>query len=213
MSRINQHIAEAREAELARRALERTRTIGDRPMQRRLRFHHLLVTVVVAAAAAWPLTPLAHAGPTEPTVPTRIQVPDGNKAFLVGHAAGVQIYACNVSAERCAWGLVAPRAMLYDNNGKAIATHFGGPTWQATDGSTVVGRRVDGVTVDPTAIPWLLLSAASTSARSCFSSGMQKRSSATASLPLGMNGRSHDLSRKLFRSRKRCGSPGRAYSS
>ena len=43
-------------------------------------------------------------------------------------------------------------------------THFGGPTWQASDGSKVVGSRVDGVTVDRTAIPWLLLSAASTTA-------------------------------------------------
>ena len=43
-----------------------------------------------------------------------------------------------------------------------IGTHFGGPTWQAKDASTVVGKRVDGVTVDPTAIPWLLLEATST---------------------------------------------------
>ena len=39
----------------------------------------------------------------------------------------------------------------------AVGTHFGGPTWQARDGSAVRGRRVDGVTVDPTAIPWLLI--------------------------------------------------------
>jgi hypothetical protein len=43
-------------------------------------------------------------------------------------------------------------------------THYAGPTWEARDGSKVVGSRVDGVTVDPTAIPWLLLSAASTAA-------------------------------------------------
>ena len=133
-------------------------------MKRRLRFHHLLATVVVAAVAAWPLTPLAHAGPAEPTVPSQIQVPDANKLFLVGHAVGVQIYACNATADGFAWGLVAPRATLYDDNGKPIATHFGGPTWQATNGSKVVGRRVDGITVDSTAIPWLLLSAGSASA-------------------------------------------------
>jgi hypothetical protein len=34
---------------------------------------------------------------------------------------------------------------------------------QASDGSVAVGQRVNGVTVDPTAIPWLLLRAASTS--------------------------------------------------
>jgi hypothetical protein len=96
-------------------------------------------------------------------VPSQLQVGAANKLFLVAHAIGVQIYSCNTAASGFAWGFVAPRADLYDAKGKLVATHFAGPTWQATDGSTVVGRRVDGVTVDSTAIPWLLLAAASTS--------------------------------------------------
>ncbi len=56
---------------------------------------------------------------------------------------------------------VAPRANLYDDHGKLVITHFAGPRWQAKDASTVLGARVDGVTVDPTAIPWLLLSTTS----------------------------------------------------
>jgi hypothetical protein len=47
-------------------------------------------------------------------------------------------------------------------HGKLVAGHFRGPTWQATDGSTVVGRRHADITVDATAVPWLRLSAAST---------------------------------------------------
>jgi hypothetical protein len=133
-------------------------------MNRFIRFDRLLVTAIVALAAAWPLAQVARAAPDAPDVPTRIEVPDGNKVFLVGHALGVQIYSCNVTATGFTWGLVAPRADLYDDHGKLIATHFGGPTWQATDGSKVVGQRVDGVTVDANAIPWLLLSAASTAA-------------------------------------------------
>ena len=164
-SPITQHVAQARGAEPARRSLQPARTSGDKPIKRRLRFRHLLVTGIVAATAAWPLTPLAHAGPTEPDVPSKIQVPDGNKLFLVGHAAGVQIYHCNATPTGYAWGFVGPRANLHDDNGKLIATHSGGPTWQATDGSKVIGQRVgDPVTVDVNAIPWLLLSAASTSA-------------------------------------------------
>jgi hypothetical protein len=52
------------------------------------------------------------------------------------------------------WSFVAPRANLYADNGKVIVTHFGGPTWEARDGSRAVGRVVDGgsVTVDRTAI-------------------------------------------------------------
>jgi hypothetical protein len=84
--------------------------------------------------------------------------------FLVGHAVGVQIYSCNATPGGFAWGFVAPRANLYGDNGKLIITHFGGPTWQAKDGSTVVGRAEASVTVDASAIPWVRLAAASTAA-------------------------------------------------
>jgi hypothetical protein len=59
------------------------------------------------------------------------------------------------------WVFDAPRATLVGDNGQVIGTHFAGPTWQA-NGSKVVAARVDGVTVDNTAIPWLLLKATST---------------------------------------------------
>jgi hypothetical protein len=129
-------------------------------MKRFIGLNRLLLVGIVAAVAVLSLTQVAQAGPPPPVVPSRIQVEDGNKVFLVGHAVGVQIYSCN----GVAWGFVAPRANLYDNHGKLIITHFGGPTWQAMDGSRVVGQVVDFVTVDPTAIPWVLLSAASTAA-------------------------------------------------
>jgi hypothetical protein len=131
-------------------------------MKRSIRFHRLLLAGIVAAAAAWPLAQLAYAGPSAPAVPGRIAVQDGHKVFLVGHAVGVQIYSCNPTSGGYRWSFVAPRADLYGDNGMLLATHFGGPTWQAKDGSYVVGQRVDGVTVDATAIPWLLLFAAST---------------------------------------------------
>jgi FtsP/CotA-like multicopper oxidase with cupredoxin domain len=120
-----------------------------------------LAAAIVAVAAFSGLTQVALAGPVPPEVPSRIQVEDGNKLFLVGHAVGVQIYSCNATASGFAWALVGPRANLYNDHGKLIATHFGGPTWQAKDGSTVVGSVVDRVSVDPTTIDWLLLSAAS----------------------------------------------------
>jgi hypothetical protein len=130
-----------------------------------LRFDRLLVAVIVAAAAvAWPLAQAAHAGPPDPVVLSTIAVPDGNKVFLVGHGVGVQIYSCNVTASGFTWGFVAPRANLYDDNGKLIVTHFAGPTWQAMDGSKVVGGFAKSATVDPTAIPWLRLTAISPAA-------------------------------------------------
>jgi hypothetical protein len=120
--------------------------------------------VVLAAVAALPLAQVADAKTEAPDVPGDIQVEAGHKVFLSGHAIGVQIYRCNATAGGFAWGLVAPRANLYDHHGKLIMTHYGGPTWEARDGSKVVGARDGQVTVDSTAIPWLRLKATSTSA-------------------------------------------------
>jgi hypothetical protein len=119
------------------------------------------IAVMAGATSAVPLAGAAHAEPPGPGVPTEIAVEAGNKAFLVGHAVGVQIHTCTAMGGGHAW-VTTPRADLYADNGQLIATHFAGPTWQAKDGSSVIGKRVNGVTIDPTAIPWLLLSAAST---------------------------------------------------
>jgi hypothetical protein len=123
-----------------------------------------LIAGIAAVAAALPLAQTVHAEPAAPAVPGEIRVPDGHKPFLLGHAIGVQIQACNATAAGYKWGLVAPRANLYDDTGKLLATHYGGPTWEARDGSTVIGQRDTGVPVDPTAIDWLRLTAASTTA-------------------------------------------------
>lgn len=114
--------------------------------------NRLLPTALLILAAA--------AGPAQAShVPDDIAVPKGHKKALVSHAEGVQIYTCNGTT----WTFVAPRATLYDKQGrKPIGSHFAGPTWQAEDGSKVVAARVSGVSVDPTAIDWLLLSATST---------------------------------------------------
>ena len=114
----------------------------------------LLAGLVVAVATTF-LAHAALAGPPPPAVPDDLQPGDG-KPFLVGHGIGVQIYAC----DGVAWTFVAPRADLFADNGQLIISHFGGPSWQAGDGSTVVGTVLKKVTPDQTAVPWLLLSAA-----------------------------------------------------
>ena len=74
--------------------------------------------------------------------------PAGNKVFLVGHAVGVQIYSCSSTPTGFGWTFVAPRADLFNDRGKLIMSHFGGPTWQARDGSRVVGKVAGTATVD-----------------------------------------------------------------
>ena len=81
---------------------------------------------------------------------------DQDLAFALD-ARGVQKCACNAAG---AWAFVAPEAEVYRDN-QTFIHHYAGPTWQWLDGSTVVGARVAGATVDTTAIPWLLLRAAS----------------------------------------------------
>jgi Protein of unknown function (DUF3455) len=122
----------------------------------------LLLAGIAAVAVAVPTA--AMAGPAAPAVPTEIAVPAGHKPYLAVHAEGVQIYACYAVADGYAWRLLAPRATLTDDNGKPVGSHSGGPTWEARDGSTVVGVRDSGASVDPTAVDWLRLRADSTAA-------------------------------------------------
>ena len=123
----------------------------------------MLVAGLAAAIAVLAPAGVASAGPAAPDVPSGLDVPQGNKVFLVAHATGVQIYSCTATANGYSWTLLAPRANLYDDHGRLIGSHFAGPTWQAEDGSSVrAARFADPVTVDPTAVPWLLLKKTST---------------------------------------------------
>ena len=97
-----------------------------------------------------------------PEVPEAIKVPEGNKYAFSLDAEGVQMYQCQATASGgFGWVFLAPEADLFGKRGRIAGSHYVGPTWEALDGSTVVGARVNGVTVDPTAIPWLLLRAVS----------------------------------------------------
>lgn len=102
-----------------------------------------------------------------PAVPEALRVSASQVLFVRARGVGVQIYECRSSPEepaQFAWVLKAPDAQLSDRAGKPIIRHFAGPTWQATDGSDVVGEvvaRDNGP--DPDAIGWLLLRAKSTS--------------------------------------------------
>jgi len=96
-----------------------------------------------------------------PEVPAAIAVPEGNRLAFWLDAEGQQVYGCQATATGYGWVLIAPDADLFKPNGRLAGSHYAGPTWEALDGSTVVGARVASYVDDPTAIPWLLLSAAS----------------------------------------------------
>jgi hypothetical protein len=98
-----------------------------------------------------------------PAAPAALQPPGTEVLFLQAHAVGVQIYECQVSHDdptHFEWVFKSPEAQLSDRSGKPIIKHYAGPTWEATDGSLVVGEvtaKDNGP--DSMAIPWLLLHA------------------------------------------------------
>src|SRR5215470_19492412 len=97
--------------------------------------------------------------------PEALRPPASQTLVLAARATGVQIYECTANtAGRFEWVLKAPEADLFDDTGRKVGKHYAGPTWEALDGSKVVGEvkaRDDGP--DKNAIPWLLLNAKSNS--------------------------------------------------
>ena len=101
-------------------------------------------------------------------IPDSLNVPAGNKLVAEGFARGVQIYQVKRSATNpnvFSWVNIAPSATLYTkpNFTQELALHFAGPTWEFTKGHNkgqrVVGKKIAGITQDPSAIQWLLLQA------------------------------------------------------
>jgi len=110
---------------------------------------------------------------TVPGVPEALRVSGNEVVSLELHGVGVQIYECQATQDgqtRFTWILKAPAADLLDHTGNTVGRHYAGPTWEANDGSKVIGEivaRDDGP--DAGAIPWLLLRATSSTGKGLFS--------------------------------------------
>jgi uncharacterized protein DUF3455 len=136
-------------------------------------------TGALATAFVVALPQVGHAQHvTTPPVPGTLDVPEGNEAFLIGHAFGSQDYVCAASGSGVAFVLTTPEAVLFDNPARRVINHFFSPnpveggtiraTWQSTRNSSVFwGSLVHAATfaTDPEfvakdAIAWLLLSRA-----------------------------------------------------
>jgi|SRR5471032_480558 len=99
----------------------------------------LLVVMHVMAAAALILSTLVAGQANAAEIPAELAVPGKTPALSV-HAEGVQIYDCKTDAfGSMTWQFREPLATLMVS-GKTVGRHFAGPTWQLSDGSSVVGR-------------------------------------------------------------------------
>ncbi|MGO9512293.1 MAG: DUF3455 domain-containing protein [Steroidobacteraceae bacterium] len=109
---------------------------------------------------------------TVPGVPEALRVPGNEVVSLELHGVGVQIYECQASQDgqtRFTWVFKSPAADLLDQTGNTVGRHYAGPTWEANDGSKVIGEivaRDEGP--DAGAIPWLLLRATSNMGKGVF---------------------------------------------
>jgi hypothetical protein len=109
-------------------------------------------TLLAAASAALSFPAAAQ------DVPQQLQPPANEQLLLQVHAKGDQIYVCKGDAGQFSWTLRAPEAQLFDKDGKPFGRHFAGPSWEANDGSRVVGKAVaNSPSPGGDSIPWLLV--------------------------------------------------------
>jgi len=127
--------------------------------------HSLALGLAIVTLAA-PTRARADQTPELPAGCETLNVEAGNRLSSKAYALGVQIYRWSGTN----WAFVAPEATLYSDPcyEDPVGSHYAGPTWEANDGSTVKGTRVDGCTPYRGAIPWLLLKASSNSGNGVF---------------------------------------------
>ncbi len=107
-----------------------------------------------------------------PPVPGPLRVPADQALIKRLHGAGVQIYECQPMKNDPAqfdWAFRGPEANLLTRAGRIVGKHYAGPTWEASDGSRVVGQVIgNSPSPKPNSIPWLLLRARATAGSGLF---------------------------------------------
>lgn len=105
-------------------------------------------------------------------LPDPLIPPANQKLALSVQGIGVQIYKCIIKTNdpnQFEWSFIGPEADLY-LNGNRVGKHYSGPTWEAYDGSKVIGEiKVRYIGPETNAIPWLLLTTKSNEGDGIFS--------------------------------------------
>jgi hypothetical protein len=115
------------------------------------------LAMLLAVAMGGLSFPVAAQDPSE-----QLRPPPGELLQLQVHGKGDQVYVCKGDGAQFSWTLKAPDAQLFDGKGKPFGKHFAGPSWEANDGSRVVGKAVANVpSPEADSIPWLLVTVVS----------------------------------------------------
>jgi len=114
---------------------------------------------------------LAAACTTSSIIPSNLNPAANESVTMIVPAKGVQIYECRAGKGGAyEWAFVGPEAQLFDTTGQSIGKHYGGPHWEATDGSKVVAKLIERADAPKAGdIPWLLLGAKSVGPDGAFS--------------------------------------------
>jgi len=96
----------------------------------------------LAALVACAVVPLSAAAQTM-DVPDAVKAPSGHKAAMTLKGAGDLTYECKTNAAGAMeWTFAGPMATLTDTKtSQAVGKYYGGPTWEAMDGSKVTGKQ------------------------------------------------------------------------
>jgi hypothetical protein len=105
-------------------------------MHKALRSSALILPFALAACAS---------GMKAPEAPQAVTPPADAKYNMTAAGVGEITYECRAKAGAAGafeWVFVAPVATLYDANQKVVGKYYGGPTWEANDGSKVTGKQL-----------------------------------------------------------------------
>lgn len=89
------------------------------------------------------MTPMAKVVDNN-SLPEAVRVPAGQKQTMATVGAGEITYECRAKKDMAGafeWAFAGPVATL-SMDGKAVGKYYGGPTWEANDGSKVTGKQV-----------------------------------------------------------------------
>jgi Protein of unknown function (DUF3455) len=152
----------------------------DTKIMIRLRSHFTAGFIAIALTSFAGIAGAATADAVKaPPVPSDIEVPAGNTAFLEGNATGTQNYVCLPSTSGFAWTFFSPQATLFQtikwlprDFQQQIITHFLSPnpfesgkprvTWQSSFDTSEIWGKINAATTDPNfvkpgAVAWLLV--------------------------------------------------------
>jgi hypothetical protein len=104
-----------------------------------------LASLSLAACGSMTPAPMAPTMVDNMSLPAEVRVPAGARQTMYTVGIGEITYECRAKAGMAGqfeWVFVTPVATLYDTQRKVVGKYYGGPTWEANDGSKVTGKQL-----------------------------------------------------------------------